>query len=300
MGDRTSLTLYEGMTRIMENAFINVKNRSHSITAELEIPAGGGEGVILCQGGKFAGWSFYMKDGKLSYVHNWFGRERYTITTPDALPAGEVTVRYEFTYEGGEKPGQGGTGALFVGDRKVAEGRIDKTVGLVFSADETADVGVDYHTNVTPDYPQHGNRVHRSDPQGDDRPEVVGERAIRGFALGLRRFERSATGGRGPLRHARGAFSVAGITLRCVPDRRTTHIWPLRQSTSGLCWNEGSPGRGNTFLIVGGEPPDSTQRMTNDAPATLARPALACPSRVLAPRAGAAPSRSGPANTPGG
>ena len=79
MGDRKALTLYEGMTGMMENAFINVKNRSHTITAEVEIPEGGGEGVILCQGGRFAGWSLYMKGGKVSYVHNWVGKERYTI-----------------------------------------------------------------------------------------------------------------------------------------------------------------------------------------------------------------------------
>jgi arylsulfatase len=157
MGDRTSLTLYGGMSRIMENAFINVKNRSHSITAELEVPQKGAEGVIICQGGKFAGWSLYTKGGKLSYVHNWFDRERYTVTSPKPLPAGKVTVRYEFEYDGGDGFGHGGTGTLYVDGRKVAEGRIEKTVGAVFSADETTDVGVDYHTPVTPEYAQHGN-----------------------------------------------------------------------------------------------------------------------------------------------
>ena len=84
MGDRTSLTVYPGMTHMTENAFINVKNRSHTITAEVEIPRGGGEGVILAQGGRFAGWSLYMKDGRASYVHNWVGKERYTITASGA------------------------------------------------------------------------------------------------------------------------------------------------------------------------------------------------------------------------
>ena len=157
MGDRTSLTLYEGMDRIMENAFINVKNRSHSITAEVEIPKGGGEGVIVCQGGKFAGWSLYMADGKPAYVHNWVGRELYTVASPEKLPPGKAAIRYEFAYEGGKKMGKGGTGTLFVNGRKVAEGRIENTVGLVFSADETADVGVDHHTPVTNAYGQRGN-----------------------------------------------------------------------------------------------------------------------------------------------
>ena len=156
MGDRTSLTLYEGMTGIMENAFLNVKNRSHSITAEVDIPKGGGEGVILCQGGRFAGWSLYMKDGKPSYVHNWVGKERYTITAPRRVPSGKATIRYEFAYDGGD-PGSGGTGTIFVNGEKVAEGRIDKTTPFLFSADETADVGVDEATPVTEEYAQRGN-----------------------------------------------------------------------------------------------------------------------------------------------
>ena len=156
MGERTSLTLYEGMTGMMENAFINVKNRSHTITAEVEIPRGGGEGVIVCQGGRFAGWSLYMEDGKVSYVHNWVGEARYTITAPQPLPPGKVTIRYEFAYDGGE-PGSGGTGTIFVDGRKVAEGRIENTTPFVFSADETADVGVDEATPVTEDYEERDN-----------------------------------------------------------------------------------------------------------------------------------------------
>jgi len=156
MGDRKSLTLYEGMTGIMENAFLNVKNRSHSITAEVEIPEGGGEGVLLCQGGRFAGWSLYMKGGKVSYVHNWVGKERYTITTPQRVPAGKATIRYEFAYDGGD-PGSGGTGTIFVNSAKVAEGRIENTTPFVFSADETADVGVDEATPVTEEYAERDN-----------------------------------------------------------------------------------------------------------------------------------------------
>ena len=156
MGDRKSLTLYEGMTGIMENAFINVKNRSHTITAEVEISRGGGEGVILCQGGRFAGWSLYMKDGKVSYVHNWVGKERYVITAPQRVPPGRATIRYEFVYDGGD-PGSGGTGTIFVNGQKVAEGRIDKTTPFLFSADETADVGVDEATPVTEEYAERDN-----------------------------------------------------------------------------------------------------------------------------------------------
>ena len=98
-----------------------------------------------------------MHEGKPVYVHNWFDRERYAVRSPQKVPAGTATIRYEFNYEGGEKPGGAGSGTLYVNGNKVAEGRIENTVGFVFSADETADVGVDYHTPVSSDYPQHGN-----------------------------------------------------------------------------------------------------------------------------------------------
>ena len=157
MGDRKSLTLYQGMTGITENTFLNVKNRSHTITAEVVVPEGGGEGVILCQGGRFAGWSLYMKEGKVSYVHNWMDKDYYTIAAPEALPAGKATIRYEFAYEGGKAPGKGGTGTLFVNGKKVAEGRIEKTVPFLFSADETVDVGMDNATPVTKEYKERDN-----------------------------------------------------------------------------------------------------------------------------------------------
>ena len=156
MGDRTSLTVYPGMTHMTENAFINVKNKSHTITAEVEIPEGGAEGVILAQGGRFAGWSLYMKDGKVSYVHNWVGLEHYTVTAPEPVAAGKATIRYEFAYAGG-KPGSGGTGTIFVNGEKVAEGQIANTTPFLFSADETADVGTDGATPVTEDYAEGDN-----------------------------------------------------------------------------------------------------------------------------------------------
>ncbi len=108
------------------------------------------------QGGRFAGWSLYMKDGKVSYVHNWVGKERYTITAPEPLVPGKATIRYEFAYEG-DKPGSGGTGTIFVNGQKVAEGRIANTTPFLFSADETADVGVDKATPVTDDYAEGDN-----------------------------------------------------------------------------------------------------------------------------------------------
>ncbi len=157
MGDRTSLTLYEGMEYIMENVFINVKNRSHTITAEVDIQEAGTKGVILAQGGKFAGWTLFMKDGKVFYEYNFFGKNRYTMNSTEALPIGKATIRYEFVYEEGQKPGGKGIGTIFVNDQKVAEANIDKTVPFIFSADETADVGADHHTPVSNEYGERGN-----------------------------------------------------------------------------------------------------------------------------------------------
>jgi len=147
MGGRTSLTLGEGMTGMTENVFIDVKNHSKTITAELEIPEGGANGVILAQGGRFGGWSLYLKDGKPAYTYNFLGMNSYTVNAQEALPAGKVTLVFDFAYDGGGM-GKGGTGMLSVNGRKVAEGRIDRTQPKIFSADETADVGVDEATPV--------------------------------------------------------------------------------------------------------------------------------------------------------
>ena len=151
MAGRTSLTVYQGMTGMSENVFINVKNRSHTITAEVEIPKKGANGVILAQAGRFGGWSLYVKDGKPTYTYNWLGLQRYTVAAKQALPAGKATIRFEFAYDGGGI-GKGGTGTLFVNGKKVATGRIERTQGGVFSADEGADVGADEGTPVTEAY----------------------------------------------------------------------------------------------------------------------------------------------------
>jgi len=147
MGGRTSLSLYEGMKGMSENAFINIKNKSFVITADVEVPAGGANGVILAQGGRFGGWSLYVQNGKPAYTYNYLGLESFTVAAPQPLPAGKATLRYEFVYDGGGM-GKGGTITLSVNGSKVAEGRIPKTQGFVFSADETADVGVDDATPV--------------------------------------------------------------------------------------------------------------------------------------------------------
>jgi arylsulfatase A-like enzyme len=157
MGGRTSLTLYEGMTGVMENAFINVKNRSYTVTAELDIPEDGASGVILAQGGRFGGWSLYVKDGKPAYAYNWIGRERYTVASAQPLPAGKATLVLDFVYDGDGR-GQGGTATLSANGQKLAEGRVEHTHANVFSIDEGADVGMDEGTPVTGDYRERENR----------------------------------------------------------------------------------------------------------------------------------------------
>ena len=156
MGARTSLTLYSGMKGMTENVFLNLKNKSHSITADVEIPAGGANGVILAQAGRFGGWSLYMKDGKPTYTYNFLGLQRFTMAAADALPKGKATIRFEFAYDGGGL-GKGGVGTILVNGKKVAAGKIDRTQGGIFSADETADVGVDEATPVTEDYKEGDN-----------------------------------------------------------------------------------------------------------------------------------------------
>jgi len=147
MGGRTSLTVFNGMIGMAENAFINIKNRSHTITAEIE---NGTNGVILAQAGRFGGWSLYLKDGKPIYTYNWLGLNEYTVAGTEALPPGKATIRFEFAYDGGI--GKGGVGTIFVNGKSVATGRIEKTQPAMFSADEGADVGADEGTAVTKAY----------------------------------------------------------------------------------------------------------------------------------------------------
>lgn len=134
-----------------ENTFINLKNKSFSISADTKIPSGGANGVLLAQAGKFGGWSFYLKDGKPNFTYNFLGDKQFKIAAPDAVPEGASNIRLDFVYDGGGA-GKGGTGTISVNGKKVAEGRIDQTQGFVFSADEGADVGADLGTAVSSDY----------------------------------------------------------------------------------------------------------------------------------------------------
>lgn len=148
MAGRTSITLAEGMTGMTENVFLNIKNKSKTITAEIEIPEGqDANGIIIAQGGRFGGWAMYFKDGVPAYDYNFLGLERTTVAGTEKLKAGKYTLRFEFAYDGGGF-GKGGMGTLYVNDKKAGEGRIGRTQPMIFSADETADVGIDLATPV--------------------------------------------------------------------------------------------------------------------------------------------------------
>lgn len=143
------------MRGLREGAAPNVKNTSFVVTADIEVPAGGADGVLIAQGGRFAGWSLYVGRGRLVYCHNHCGNRTY-VRADDPLPPGAHEVGVRFAYDGGGI-GKGGTLGLFVDGVEVAGGRLAATVGYQFSMDETMDVGCDRGTPVTEEYgPQPG------------------------------------------------------------------------------------------------------------------------------------------------
>ena len=148
MGDRKSLTLAEGMVGMSENVFLNIKNRPVTITADIEVPAGKtANGILIAQGGRFGGWALYVKDGMAAYDYNFLGMQRFTVASSAKLTPGKHTIKFDFSYDGGG-PGKGGMGTIYVDGKKVGEGRIERTQAGIFSADETADVGIDLATPV--------------------------------------------------------------------------------------------------------------------------------------------------------
>jgi arylsulfatase len=155
----SSQLLFGGMGRLTENSVLVLKNKSHSITAQAVVPEGGeGEasGVIVAQGGAFGGWSLYAKDGKPKYCYNYLGLERFHVEGDTPIPVGEHQVRMEFAYDGGGL-GKGGMVTLYLDGEKVGEGRVEKTIPLIFSADETCDVGSESGSPVSEDYGTRGN-----------------------------------------------------------------------------------------------------------------------------------------------
>ena len=151
LAGRTTMTFYPGMRHMHEDTVPNIKNKSYSITAEITVPAGGGEGAIIVQGGRFGGWSLYLKGGVPAHCYNWIGREHYYVRGREALAPGKHTLRYAFKYDGGGV-GKGGKGTLYVDDVEVGTARVDKTVPFGFSSDDMMDIGCDEGAPVTEDY----------------------------------------------------------------------------------------------------------------------------------------------------
>jgi hypothetical protein len=147
----TSQMLFGGMGRLSENSVLSIKNRSFSVTAEVEVPEAGARGVIIAQGGRFGGWSLYAKDGRARFAYNVLGIHEFRVEATEAIPAGTHQVRMEFAYDGGGLA-KGGDVTLYHDGRAVGSGRVEATQPMVFSADETTDIGYESGTTVTPDY----------------------------------------------------------------------------------------------------------------------------------------------------
>jgi arylsulfatase A-like enzyme len=151
-----SQILFGSMGRLSENSVLNLKNKSHAVTAGIVVPTTGAEGVIVAQGGNIGGWSLYAKGGKLKYCYNLLGIQQFYAESSGPLTPGDHQVRMEFTYAGGGL-GKGGTATLYVDGKKVGEGKVGATAAMIFSADDGCDVGCDTGSPVSPDYGSRGN-----------------------------------------------------------------------------------------------------------------------------------------------
>lgn len=146
MGERTKVTYGEGMKGMGIDVFISTRNTSYTITSQVEVKENA-NGVMVCQGGRFGGFSFYLKDGKPAFTYNYVGLQSFNIFSDQTLKAGKHTIVYDFKYDGGGM-GKGGVGTITVDGSKIAEGRLDKTQPGIFSVDDLADVGTDDGTPV--------------------------------------------------------------------------------------------------------------------------------------------------------
>lgn len=148
--------LFGGMGHLSENCVLNLKNKSHAVSAQIVVPEDRAQGVIIAQGANIGGWSLYAKNGKLTYCYNWGGFKHFIVESASPIPAGEHQVRMEFAYDGGGL-GKGGNVTLFIDGQQVGQGRVDATLAMVFSADDGCDVGKDTGAPVSPDYGSRGN-----------------------------------------------------------------------------------------------------------------------------------------------
>jgi arylsulfatase len=144
--------LFGGMGRLSESSVVNIKNKPHAVSAEIEVPEGGAEGVIIAQGGSIGGWSLYLKKRKPRYCYNLLGMQRFYVDTDEEVPPGTHQVRMEFDYDGPEL-GKGGTVTLYLDGVQIGQGKVAGTAPAIFSADDTFDVGQENGALVADDYP---------------------------------------------------------------------------------------------------------------------------------------------------
>jgi arylsulfatase len=147
----SSQLLFPGMGRLSENSVVSIKNKSFTVTAEVDVSEGGADGVIIAQGGRFGGWAVYAKDGKAKFVYNLLGIQEFPVEAETPIPAGTHQVRMEFAYDGGGLA-KGGAVTLYYDGAAVGSGRVGATQAMIFSADETTDIGHETGTTVTSDY----------------------------------------------------------------------------------------------------------------------------------------------------
>ena len=147
MEGRNSVTLGPGMKGMGVDIFISIIGTSYTMTADVEVGADG-NGVIVCQGGKFGGFAFHINHGKPTFTYNYLGLEKFVVASAKALTPGKHTIVFDFKSDGGG-PGKGGMGTMTIDGSKVGEGRIEKTQPGIFSVDDLADVGTDDGTLVT-------------------------------------------------------------------------------------------------------------------------------------------------------
>ena len=152
-----SQLLFAGMGRLSESSVVSIKNKSFSVTTELQVPDGGANGVIIAQGGRFGGWSVYVDAGAAKFVYNVLGIQHFTIAADRPIPEGTHQVRMEFAYDGGGLA-KGGDVTLYYDGEAVGTGRVGATQPLIFSADETTDIGYESGTPVSPDYTPQSSR----------------------------------------------------------------------------------------------------------------------------------------------
>jgi arylsulfatase len=147
---RTSFTYYPGMVRIPNAVAPNIRNRSFGVTADVEIPDGGADGLLVAHGNRFGGYALYMLKGKLVFCYNYGALDHFIVASAAAVPAGKHRLDFDFKYDGGF--GKGGAVTLAVDGKPAGQGRVGKTLGSLYTLDASFNVGEATGTPVSDDY----------------------------------------------------------------------------------------------------------------------------------------------------